>query len=1401
MLTCLSYQVIDFVSSINYTLISTQDVSFVDSKFGSKQGILQTSATTGDLVKVVVEQLKYFGWRYLSVVVDPEDVVSVEMFKNLNDLTAHEKICFASVEQLSSGNANVTLNRLVDNYRNGANVVLLLTNFASTVNLLAYYKAAIKFGMIKNEHFTFVIIQDQNLEMIHGFEEELLGSIFVRESIGNIDHFDNHFLETLANPKQQDSLLVNFIKQCGSNSGECLKIINMFDKTVTANTMQAILSIVGGFARMRNETCHHEQGICNRMLESDFHDKLISYVMSTRSMRIDSQASKRFKSENYDIFEYTKEGASARDIEILNFKHDYANSLFRFDTVALYSQSSEALVKNPNVRYNFYRFDGLVGAQKEYNETEFITSDCVSLKKCTQCEPQTPEFIYMSSWDNLILTGIFDVHFNSNNNPLICEKNKSIDRNIENVEAFLWAIDLVNSDPNILPNVHLGALIFDTCSSYQKIYRDVSNFLSNSLLLGENIQAPTPESVVGFVVDSKNAKIVDSMLDLTSSLKLTVLGTQARDIKYNDVGHYSQFIGMSLPNNVYGDAVLNMLKKFSWTYVSLLYENDKLTTGRCVDMYEFLLSKADKFKVNFATKEVYSELSIEDNLNQLEEAYRTGSRAAVLLLSPSSLKKFFQFVLTSKGNIDFVKNTVLIAFDAEEALQTLDASQYNILSFVQNQNVVPEFQDHFLGSSLEDNVKNPWFAKIWEKAFKCQGFACYRASGTLKDKGFSVHRETTSVINSVFALAHGLEQVRKTMCPSTSSGLCKAFFDQVRLVSPMEQRIIKENKFVGLDGVEVGFNPSSNYIMSSVNILYSQQSTTNHWSNVGRYDLSFGFSIENIQLAMNGSHVAVDKIVSVCSGECSSESLTASSNGPGLLVLPSAESNAVIALLVPLHSIKLNPKFNNFTCGPMNTEYLEQVMTFHYATQQLNAKNQRKLALLVLDVCSFNSQYLSLAENYKLLSKIVSIVTIGENSQLKNLISNQLYSLVNENSPFMYDFNLNLIEESKNFLLADIAKQQNGASSLNQYLSTVKPLISFVLENKWQSINLVYTNDFSKNYFIYEANKMGVCVESAFQIHLQNVQDPRLQLNWNSFANSSDTKVIIFLANSEVIEYLLKLSEQTFLDKFVLIGDGSLKVATENAYKVYGKLPRTVVIINLASPNQPPVNKGSESSLDQLYANFITFNQHPSSLDKLIHEYWSTKYGCSASQVDAAGRCNNINLVSNALQSNSTQIRRTIHFTHVLGASIIQFIAGRCNGSSSSSSSAMADDQCFNNYNLRKDMRGFIFDELSKNNYFQDVNGNNKIGTDNDNQFEFEVRTGYNRTVVTLTSANIKTVSRDLLPLARQNATCWSSCQFCQAQLAQSKFKIDSTNRNNLFMGKCTICSENDLIWFFVTVV
>lgn len=63
---------------------------------------------------------------------------------------------------------------------------------------------------------------------------------------------------------------------------------------------------------------------------------------------------------------------------------------------------------------------------------------------------------------DIILGGLFPVHARGEMGAPCGELKK--EKGIHRLEAMLFAIDLINKDPELLPNVTLGARILDTCS-------------------------------------------------------------------------------------------------------------------------------------------------------------------------------------------------------------------------------------------------------------------------------------------------------------------------------------------------------------------------------------------------------------------------------------------------------------------------------------------------------------------------------------------------------------------------------------------------------------------------------------------------------------------------------------------------------------------------------------------------------------------------------------------------------------------------------------------------------------------------------------------------------------------------------------------------------------------------
>lgn len=89
----------------------------------------------------------------------------------------------------------------------------------------------------------------------------------------------------------------------------------------------------------------------------------------------------------------------------------------------------------------------------------------VSQKPPALVDSQAPQQEYAHSIrldGDIILGGLFPVHSRGERGVPCGELKK--EKGIHRLEAMLFAIDLINKDPDLLPNVTLGARILDTCS-------------------------------------------------------------------------------------------------------------------------------------------------------------------------------------------------------------------------------------------------------------------------------------------------------------------------------------------------------------------------------------------------------------------------------------------------------------------------------------------------------------------------------------------------------------------------------------------------------------------------------------------------------------------------------------------------------------------------------------------------------------------------------------------------------------------------------------------------------------------------------------------------------------------------------------------------------------------------
>ncbi|XP_053824112.1 metabotropic glutamate receptor 6-like isoform X3 [Vidua chalybeata] len=200
------------------------------------------------------------------------------------------------------------------------------------------------------------------------------------------------------------------------------------------------------------------------------------------------------------------------------------------------------------------------------------------LSLCPPCRcppaPTQPHAIRLEG--DLTLGGLFPVHARGPAG-VPCGPVKK-EKGIHRLEAMLYALDRVNGDPRVLPNLTLGARILDTCSRDTYALEQALSFV-RSLLPPEGGEGscpdgsaprrPPPERLVGVIGASASSVsiMVANVLRLFAIPQISYASTAP---ELSDPGRYEFFSRVVPPDSYQAQAMVAVVRALGWSYVSTL---------------------------------------------------------------------------------------------------------------------------------------------------------------------------------------------------------------------------------------------------------------------------------------------------------------------------------------------------------------------------------------------------------------------------------------------------------------------------------------------------------------------------------------------------------------------------------------------------------------------------------------------------------------------------------------------------------------------------------------------------------------------------------------------------------------------------------------------------------------
>ncbi|KAM8758443.1 metabotropic glutamate receptor 7 isoform 4-T4 [Rhynchonycteris naso] len=442
---------------------------------------------------------------------------------------------------------------------------------------------------------------------------------------------------------------------------------------------------------------------------------------------------------------------------------------------------------------------------------------------------------------DVTLGGLFPVHAKGPSG-VPCGDIKR-ENGIHRLEAMLYALDQINSDPNLLPNVTLGARILDTCSRdtyaleqsltfvQALIQKDTSDVRCTN---GEPPVFVKPEKVVG-VIGASGSSVSIMVANILRLFQIPQISYASTAPELSDDRRYDFFSRVVPPDSFQAQAMVDIVKALGWNYVSTLASEGSYGE-KGVESFTQISKEAGGLciaqSVRIPQERKDRTIDFDRIIKQLLDT--PNSRAVVIFANDEDIKQ----ILAAAKRADQVGHFLWVGSDSwgskiNPLYQHEDIAE-GAITIQPKRATVEGFDAYFTTRTLENNRRNVWFAEYWEENFNCKltisgskkedtDRKCTGQERIGKDSNYEQEGKVQFVIDAVYAMAHALHHMNKDLC-ADYRGVCP---EMEQAGGKKLLKYIRNVNFNGSAGTPVMFNKNGDAPGRYDIFQYQTTNTTN----------------------------------------------------------------------------------------------------------------------------------------------------------------------------------------------------------------------------------------------------------------------------------------------------------------------------------------------------------------------------------------------------------------------------------------------------------------------------------------------------------------------------------------------------------------------------------------------
>ena len=432
----------------------------------------------------------------------------------------------------------------------------------------------------------------------------------------------------------------------------------------------------------------------------------------------------------------------------------------------------------------------------------------------------------------------------------------------ERLEAMLYAIDLVNSDPYLLPNITIGYDIRDTCTSVNIGLDESIEFVSSEDLCHDICLSNTTilNTSITAVIGATLSHVSIPIASLFRLFNLPQVSYSSTSSLLSNRDRYTYFFRTIPPDDQQAQAMIDLIALFGWDHVSTIYSNNLYGQPGITEFHRL----ARKEKICIDVNEGIDENFVTANYTVLaNKLFNSSANVVVLFAHIHHVIDLLTEIKSAQRNS--TRQFLWIASDSwatfREAVDfsSIVSGMWGVAPLTTKYD---KFEEYYSNLTLGTNVRNSFFTEYYQVIYDCiVGVNCTNDSIT-EHPMYQQESNVPLVVDAVYSIAHALNNFFNENCKQPlvwyqSNQTCVSQTNETRLNGKVLLKYLSNVSFTSPTGNKVSFNKFG-YVESNYRFYNYQRrmsctncSSMNEFVQVGYWNGSINTSQERITFSPN----------------------------------------------------------------------------------------------------------------------------------------------------------------------------------------------------------------------------------------------------------------------------------------------------------------------------------------------------------------------------------------------------------------------------------------------------------------------------------------------------------------------------------------------------------------------